>query len=109
MAENYSNGSRTPTKILDDFAKAHQSDSKDTEIGTVAGAIDEIRPKLEKLECLKAVEYLQHIGPYELKHVAVFDDRKITEAAVRKLILSGESYDPNVIFMTEKQFYSIFS
>lgn len=79
-----------------------------TEPWLVARAIGEVLPKLEKQEHFMAVEYTDHIGPYAVQMMAVFDDRQVTDKEVRDFICGGESYHQHIVTMYRDQFESIF-
>ena len=79
-----------------------------TEPWLVARAIGEVLPKLEKQEHIMAVEYTDHIGPYAVQMMAVFDDRQVTDKEVRDFICGGESYHQHIVTMYRDQFESIF-
>ena len=97
-----------PVETLERFFKNHENDGETTDTGICARALSQVLPKLQKQEHIMAVEYTDHIGPYSIQMMAVFDDRKVTDKEVKDFICGGERYHQHIVTMYKDQFDSIF-
>lgn len=94
-------------EILNLFRNKYYNDGNETELGVVANAINELMPKLSKMDNLSALDYIESYGSLESKNVAVFDRRRVSEKEVVSAIKAG-GYHPDVLVMSEKQYESVF-
>ncbi len=99
---------KTAVQTLELYKELHSKAGYSTEPWLVARAIGEVLPKLDKQAHIMAVEYTDHIGPYAVQMMAVFDDRQVTDKEVRDFICGGESYHQHIVTMYRDQFESIF-
>ncbi len=97
-----------PVETLKRFCMNHKNDGETTDSGICARALAQVLPKLTKQEHIMAIEYADHVGPYAVQMMAVFDDRKATDKEVRDFICGGERYHQHIVTMYKDQFESIF-
>jgi hypothetical protein len=57
---------------------------------------------------IQMIEYEVEMCGEVYPKVALFNQRRISEGAVNQLILSGEKYNDNVIFMHHEQYNNVF-
>lgn len=95
-------------EILTRFRDAHKGDGNRTDTGLAAAALDEVLPKLEKLEHLTIAEYDEKYGAHVYEQVAMFDDRRISADQVFKIAAEGQEYHPLIVFMSKKQYEGVF-
>ena len=95
-------------EILTRFRDAHKGDGNRTDTGLAAAALDEMLPKLEKLEHLTIAEYDEKYGSRIFEQVASFDDRRTTADQVFKAAAEGREYHPLIVFMSKKQYEGVF-
>ena len=108
MADTIFSSGLTALEILTRFRDAHKGDGKRTDTGLAAAALDEMLPKLEKLEHLTIAEYDEKYGAHVYEQVAMFDDRRISAEEVFKAAEEGLEYHPYIAFMSRKQYEGVF-
>lgn len=97
----------SPIEKLNFFRNKYHADGSSTEFGIIADAINELLPKLVKMDSLAAMDYVEKYGPIKQKNVAVFDRRRVSEDEVLDAIKAG-GYHQDVITMSERQYESVF-
>lgn len=95
-------------EILNFFRNKYHAEGSDSELGVVANAINELLPKLCKMEHMRPLMYTVDYGTMSEEKVAVFDDRKVSGEEADAFIQRGDMYNQNIVVMSQKQYESLF-
>lgn len=99
----------SPIEQLNYFRGRYYNDGQATEFGVVANAINEVLPKLDKMDHLKIIPFSVEYGSFTERSVAVFDDRNIKEEEVIHFIRNAHNtYHPHIIVISAQQAKSVF-